>query len=131
MEITQILAFLPLRWRPIVLDVVGIFIATQVVASLVVQALPMSAAASPRWGVLVRALHRYAHMRFRDEFGTLKLPGSIMVPSTVTPSAPPPAQVEAPAVETQPAETAAPAPTTTSDTTTAVDTAPPTTGEGS
>lgn len=47
----------------------------QLVVSQIVAQLPVSAAKSPRWGWLVRALHAFGHARLRDEPGTVKLPG--------------------------------------------------------
>jgi len=58
-----------------------------VVASLVTGLLPGSAAHHPRVGAFVRALHRFAFVRWRDEFGTFKWPGMGYRPSPYDPRA--------------------------------------------
>jgi hypothetical protein len=80
-DFQTIFAILPENARASVLTALASLLALQVLASVVVQALPSSAAANPRWGGVVRLLHRFGHMRFADEFGTLKLPGAPVEPN--------------------------------------------------
>lgn len=75
-DFQAVLALLPERARTSILAAVSALLALQVLASVLVQALPSSAMRDPRWGGTVRTLHRFGHMRFSDELGTLKLPGA-------------------------------------------------------
>lgn len=75
MDFSSIISFLPERWRSLALALLALALVLQQTATAIVALLPASAAQSPRWGGLVRALHVVSNARFRTELGTLKLPG--------------------------------------------------------
>ena len=79
-DLVRLLGLLPPDVRGYVVTLAAALLVLQVLVSVVVQALPVSAARNPRWGGLVRAMHTFGHMRFADELGTLKLPGADLVP---------------------------------------------------
>lgn len=74
--VSVLFAVVPAAHRHYVEAFVLALVAAQIVVSLIVARLPLAAAQHPRWGTLVRAMHRVGHMRFRDELGTLKAPGA-------------------------------------------------------
>lgn len=74
--VSVLFAVVPAAHRHYVEAFVLALVAAQVIVSLIVARLPLAAAQHPRWGTLVKAMHRFGHMRFRDELGTLKAPGA-------------------------------------------------------
>lgn len=74
--VSVLFAVVPAAHRHYVEAFVLALVAAQVIVSLIVARLPLAAAQHPRWGAVVKAMHRFGHMRFRDELGTLKAPGA-------------------------------------------------------
>jgi hypothetical protein len=74
--VSVLFAVVPAQHRGYLEALLLAILAAQVVASVIVASLPIASLSHPRWGGILRGLHRFGHMRFRDEPGTLKAPGS-------------------------------------------------------
>lgn len=70
----DLVAALPERWRALALAVLSTLVAAQMASSALVAVAPPAALSHPLLGPVLRALHRFGHMRFQSEPGTLKLP---------------------------------------------------------
>lgn len=113
MDLTHIVALVfalvPAPYRPLAETILSAVIAAQMIDSAIVAQMPSRWAELPGWrGLVVRAMHRFGHMRFRDEAGTLKLPGARLIPSATVAELMPPAGVYR--TPTLPYATVAPAP---------------------
>jgi len=85
--IRLLILLLPERYRALVAVVVSTLASLVTVASLITARLPLSARQHPRYGWVVRLLHRVSLLRLRDELGSAKLPGADVGPRvTVAPS---------------------------------------------
>lgn len=85
-----VLSMVPAQYhiREIVSAVLGILVLLQVIVSQVVARLPVGLVDHPKYGRLVRALHRFSHARFKNEYGTLKAPLSDSIkPALISPTA--------------------------------------------
>ena len=84
MDVSQLVAillsFIPEKYRPVAIASVEVVVLLQIVTSVVVSQLPVNVTNDPRYGKVLRYAHLFGHMRFRDEHGTLKLPGQALVP---------------------------------------------------
>lgn len=75
----DLVAALPERWRALALAVLSALVAAQMAASALVAVAPPAALSHPLLGPVLRGLHRFGHMRFQTEPGTLKLPFAPML----------------------------------------------------
>jgi hypothetical protein len=90
--VTLLLSLIPEKHRHAAVASIEALVLLQVTTSVVVSQLPASVANDQRYGKVLRWAHLFGHMRFRDEPGTLKLPGQAMAvePERATQAPPPP-----------------------------------------
>lgn len=74
LDVSLIINLVPEPWRTYLLAAVFAFLATQMVASLIVAILPAAAFVHPLFGRYARGLAAYAHFTPKDASGTLKIP---------------------------------------------------------
>lgn len=74
LDLSLVINLVPEPWRTYLLAALFAFLATQMVASLIVAILPAAAFVHPVLGRYARGLAAYAHFTPKDASGTLKLP---------------------------------------------------------